>query len=112
METFHAFVMGCYQLLTTWYVAGILGGILILVAERRDARKRRVRSDDDVREVADRYRQHYGPDAEWVIADHIFAARLGGHLPYRDFLRRVAERIRAHAVTDADRVEAIEGHRD
>lgn len=90
MQPFHAIIAGIYRLVATWSVAGIMGGALILIAERWDARRRQVPSSDDVQRAADLYWQYYGPNATRVITDHIFGARLSGSRAHRDFLQRVA----------------------
>ncbi len=95
-----------YAGIATWYGAAVVGGVLILVAERLD--RRREPSDADVRRAASRYRQHYGEDAFHVIGDHMLAAGFAPDGRHRRFLRRVSAELLATAVTDEDRSRAIE----
>jgi hypothetical protein len=95
-----------YAGIATWYGAAIVGGVLILVAERLD--RRREPSDADVRQAASRYRQHYGEDAVHVIGDHMLAASFALDGRHRRFLRRVSAELLATAVADEDRSRAIE----
>lgn len=84
----------------------MVGGVLILVAERLD--RRREPSDSDVRQAASRYRQHYGEHAFHVIGDHMLAASFSPDGRHRRFLKRVSAELLATAVTDEDRSGAIE----
>ena len=95
-----------YAGIATWYGAAIVGGVLILVAERLD--RRREPSDNDVRLAASRYRQHYGEHALHVIGDHMLAASFAPDGRHRRFLKRVSAELLATAVTDEDRSRAIE----
>lgn len=95
-----------YEAIATWYGAAIVGGVLILVAERFD--RRREPSDADVRHAASRYRQHYGEHAFHVIGDHMLAASFAPDGRHRRFLKRVSTELLATAVTDEDRSRAIE----
>ena len=95
-----------YAGIATWYGAAIVGGVLILVAERFD--RRREPSDADVRQAASRYRQHYGADAFHAIGDHMLAASFAPDGRHRRFLKRVSAELLATAVTDEDRSRAIE----
>ncbi|MFT4159601.1 hypothetical protein [Shinella sp.] len=61
-----------YKILATWYAAAVVGGVLVLLAERRI--RRCEPSDDDVRHAADQYRQYYGSEAHKIIGDHMLAA--------------------------------------
>lgn len=67
MDTLSTILNWTYQAVATWYVAGIVGGVLILVAERLS--RRQEPSDADVRRAAERYRQCYGSEALAVIGD-------------------------------------------
>jgi hypothetical protein len=95
-----------YVGIATWYGAAIVGGVLILVAERFD--RRREPSDADVRRAASRYRQHYGEHAFHAIGDHMLAASFAPDGRHRRFLRLVSADLLATAVTDEDRSRAIE----
>ena len=95
-----------YVGVATWYGAAMIGGVLILAAERFD--RRREPSDSDVRRAASRYRQHYGEAAIHVIGDHIFAAAFSPDGRHRRFLKQVSAELLATAVTDEDRSRAIE----
>ena len=95
-----------YAGIATWYGAAIVGGVLILVAERFD--RRRGPSDADVRHTAARYRQHYGEQAVMVIGDHMLAASFAPDGRHRQFLKRVSAELLATAVTDEDRSSAID----
>lgn len=99
-------VSWAYGAVATWYGAAMIGGVLILAAERFD--RKREPSDSDVRRAASRYHQHYGEAAIHVIGDHIFAAAFSPDGRHRRFLRRVSAELLATAVTDDDRSRAIE----
>ncbi len=92
--------------IATWYGAAILGGVLILIAERFD--HRREPSNADVRRAATRYRQHYGEHAFHVIGDHMLAAGFAPDGRHRRFLKRVSAELLATGVSDEDRTHAIE----
>lgn len=92
--------------IATWYGAAIVGGVLILVAERLD--RKREPSDADVRRAASRYRQHYGEHVVHVIGEHMLAASFAPDGRHRRFLKRVSAELLATAVTDEDRSRAIE----
>jgi hypothetical protein len=95
-----------YKAIVTWYGAAIVGGVLILVAERLD--RRREPSDADVRRAAVRYREWYGEDAFRAIGDHMLAASFAPDGRHRRFLKRVSAELLATAVTADDRARAIE----
>jgi hypothetical protein len=95
-----------YAGIATWYGAAMVGGVLILIAERFD--RRREPSDADVRQAAARYRQNYGEHAFCVIGDHMLAASFAPDGRHRRFLNRVSAELLATAVTDEDRSRAIE----
>ncbi|MBC7102079.1 MAG: hypothetical protein H5U13_02460 [Parvibaculum sp.] len=95
-----------YAGIATWYGAAIVGGVLILIAERFD--RRREPSDADVRRAASRYRQHYGEDAFHVIGDHMLAASFAPDSRHKQFLKRVSAELLATGVSDEDRARAIE----
>lgn len=106
METLSAVMEWAYQAVATWYVAAIIGGLLIFVAERLS--RRREPSDADVRQAAARYRQHYGQRALDAINDHLLAATFAPDSRYRRFLKRVSAELLTTAVTDEDRTRAID----
>ena len=106
METLAAVTEWVYRAVATWYVAAIVSGVLILVAERLS--RRAEPSDADVKRAAERYRQWYGGDALSVIGDHILAASFAPDGRHKRFLRRVVGELQAEAVTDEDRAKAIE----
>jgi len=95
-----------YEAIATWYGAAIVGGVLILAAERFD--RRREPSDAEVRQAASRYRQHYGKHAIHAIGDHMLAASFAPDGRHQRFLKRVSTELLATAVTDEDRSRAIE----
>lgn len=95
-----------YAGIATWSGAAIVGGILILIAERFD--RRREPSEADVRRAASRYRQHYGRQAFMVIGDHMLAARFAPDGRHSRFLKRVSAELLATTVSEDDRVRAIE----
>lgn len=109
METLSAVMEWTYQAVATWYVAAIIGGLLIFAAERLS--RRREPSNTDVRLAAERYRQWYGADALSVIGDHILAAAFAPDGRHRRFLQRVSAELQADAVTDDDRTRAIDNCR-
>lgn len=95
-----------YVGIATWYGAAIVGGVLILIAERFD--RRREPSDVDVRHAASRYRRHYGEAALHAIGDHMLAASFAPDGGHRRFLKRVSAELLATAVTDEDRSRAVD----
>jgi hypothetical protein len=95
-----------YAGIATWYGAVIIGGVLILIAERFD--RRREPSDADVRLAVTLYRQHYGEEAFMVIGDHMLAASFAPDGRHRKFLKRVSAELLATSVSDDDRARAIE----
>ncbi|MFG1289471.1 hypothetical protein [Xanthobacter versatilis] len=106
METFRLILDWAYKFMATWYVAGILGGVLILIAERFDRCKEP--ADEDVRRVAELYRQYYGAYASQVVGDHMLGASFGPDGRHHAFLKRVSAELLASLATDEDRVHAIE----
>jgi hypothetical protein len=90
METFRLILDWSYKFMATWYVAGILGGVLILIAERFDRRKEP--TDEDVRRVAELYRQYYGAYASQVVGDHM-GASFGPDGRHHAFLKRVSAEL-------------------
>ena len=92
--------------LLAWLGVSVVGGLLVLAAERRD--RRREPSIADVRHAAAQYRQHYGAEAFIVIGDHMLAASFAPDGRHRQFLKRVSAELLAIAVTDEDRSRAIE----
>lgn len=96
-----------YAGIATWYVAAIIGGVLILLFERFD--RRREPSDADVQQAADRYRQWYGEQAFTVIGDHMLAASFAPDGRHKRFLKRVSAELQARFVSELDRQSAIEG---
>lgn len=95
-----------YAGIATWYGAAILGGVLIMIAERFD--RRREPSENDVRRAAASYRQHYGEQAFMVIGDHMLAASFAPDSRHKRFLKRVSAELLATSVSDDDRARAIE----
>ena len=77
-----------YKLIATWYVAAIIGGVLILAFERWD--RKREPSEADVRQAAERYRQWYGNEAMAKIGDHTLAASFAPDGRHKRFLKRVS----------------------
>jgi len=106
METLSAVMEWTYRAVATWYVAAIVGGLLIFAAERLSFRRKP--SDADVRRAAERYRQWYGNDALAVIGDHILAASFAPDSRHKRFLQHVAGELRGTAVTDEDRGKALD----
>jgi len=106
MDVFGSIIEWSYKAFATWYAAAIVGGLLIMIAERRSWRQEP--SDDDVRHAAARYRDYYGPEAHVVIGDHMLAASFAPDGRHRRFLKRVSAELLASVVTDEDRARAIE----
>lgn len=109
MDTLSATLEWTYRAVATWYVAAIVGGVLILIAER--LLRRREPSDADVRRAAERYRQWYGNDALPAIADHLVAASFAPDSRHKRFLRRVAVELQPGVISERDRKQAIEHDR-
>ncbi|GIK79779.1 MAG: hypothetical protein BroJett024_08840 [Alphaproteobacteria bacterium] len=105
METLSAVLDWTYWAVATWYVAAIIGGVLILLAERLS--RWREPSDADVKRAAERYRQWYGEEARIVVGDHILGASFTPDSAHRRFLRRVASEIAAGEIAQEDRAKAI-----
>jgi hypothetical protein len=57
-----------YDVLATWFGAAIIGGVLILIAERFSRNSEP--SDADVKRAAIHYRRYYGQHAFTVIGNH------------------------------------------
>ena len=95
-----------YRIVATWYGAAIVGGVLILIAERLSHRTEP--SDADVRRAAEQYRQWYGERAFEAIGDHMLAARFAPDSRHRSFLKRVSAELLTTAVSDDERINAIE----
>lgn len=106
MDALSETVTWIYRAFGTWYVAGMVGGVLILLAERLS--RRAEPSDADVRRAAERYRQWYGERASAVVGDHMLGARFAPDSRHRSFLKRVSAELLVMAVSDEDRARAIE----
>ena len=106
MQTLSAMMEWSYRAVAAWYVAAIVGGLLIFAAERLS--NRREPSDADVRRAAERYRQWYGNDALAVIGDHLLGASFAPDNRYKRFLKRVVHELQRGVVSESDRNEAIE----
>lgn len=106
MDILQTAITWTYTAIATWYVAGIVGGVLILIAERLSRREEP--SEAEVRQAADRYRQWYGGRALDVIGDHMLAASFAPDGRHRRFLKRVVVELQARAVSEDDRRRAIE----
>ena len=105
METFRLILDWAYKFVATWYFAGILGGVLILIAERFDRRKEP--TDEDVRREAERYRQYYGSYALQVVGDHMLGASFGPDGQHHAFLKRVSAELLAISITGENRAHSI-----
>jgi hypothetical protein len=92
--------------LATWFGAAVIGGVLILIAERFSRNSEP--SDADVKRAAIYYRQHYGEQAFIVIGDHLLAATLAPDGRHHRFLQRVSAELLANDITDEDRAGAID----
>lgn len=106
MNTLFAIIDWTMQAVAIFYGAAIVGGILILLAERLSHRSEP--SDADVKRAAERYRQWYGDRALTVIGDHMLGARFAPDSRHTHFLQRVVSELQAGAVTEEDRQRAIE----
>jgi hypothetical protein len=107
LSLFSVVLTWIYAGVATWCGAAIVGGVLILIAERFD--RRREPSDAVVRRAAARYRQHYGEAALHVIGDHILAASFAPDGRQRRFLKRVSAELLATVGDSEDyRARAIE----
>jgi hypothetical protein len=106
MDVFGTIVTWAYKALATWYVAAIVGGVLMMIADRRD--RRREPSDEDVRHAAVLYREYYGFEAHRIIGDHMLAASFTPDGRHRRYLKRVSAELLNQLVTDEDRAQAIE----
>lgn len=106
METFRLILDWAYKFMATWYVAGIIGGVLILIAERFDRRKEP--TDEQVGRVADLYRQYYGAYASQVVGDHMLGASFGPDGRHHAFLKRVSAELLNQLAFKAEREPAID----
>ncbi|UNK36633.1 hypothetical protein MNR02_08930 [Shinella sp. H4-D48] len=106
MDSFGTIFAWVYKALATWYVAAIVGGLLMFAAERRD--RRRDPTDDEVRHAAALYRDYYGADAHKIIGDHMLAASFAPDGCHRRFLKRVSAHLITQLVSDEDRERAID----
>lgn len=93
MDLLDAAMRWAHEIIATWYGAAIVGGLLVVLAERRAARSGS--SAGDIARAAAWYRQHYGERALAVIGDHILAAGSAPDGRYRRFLRSVAAELMA-----------------
>ncbi len=91
MQTLSAVMEWTYRAVATWYVAAIVGGLLIFAAERLS--RRREPSDADVRRAADCYQKWYEDRSPEVITDHILGASFSPNSRHRAFLRRVLTEV-------------------
>jgi hypothetical protein len=82
MQTFSVVMRWAYEVLAAWYVAAVVGGLMIFAAERLS---RREPSESDVKRAADRYRQCYGDAARAAISDHMVAASFAPDTRYGNF---------------------------
>ncbi|KQV34801.1 MULTISPECIES: hypothetical protein [unclassified Rhizobium] len=105
METFSTIVTWLYKGLATWYVAAIVGGLLMFAAERRD--RRREPTDDDVRHAAALYREYYGAEAHRIIGDHMNAASFAPDGRHKRFLKRVSAELLKTSVLGGDSIHTI-----
>lgn len=101
MHFFDTIIEWSYRALATWYGAAILGGVLILRAERRD--RKREPTDSEVRRAAELYRQYYGAEAFRIVGEHMLAASFSPDGRHRRFLKRVSAELVADIVTGEDR---------
>ncbi len=83
-----------YHAIATWYLAAVLGGVLIFTAER--LARRAGSSDADVKRAAKRYLDWYGSAALCVIGDHILAASFAPDSRHRQFLKRVVGELQGY----------------
>lgn len=91
MDNFETIIALAYKALATWYVAAIVGGLLMFAAERRDGR--REPTDDDVRHAAALYREYYGVEAHRIIGDHMLAASFALDGRHKRFLVRISAEL-------------------
>ena len=100
MHVFDTIIEWSYRALATWYGAAIVGGLLILLAERRD--RKREPTDSEVRRAAELYRQYYGAEAFRIIGDHMLAASFSPDGRHRLFLKRVSTELVVDIVAGED----------
>lgn len=102
MDALRWAVAGLYDVLVTWYVAGITWGLLIFAAERWGRLRELTRQD--VRRAAPMYRRHYGSEAVRAVGDHLLGSSFAQDGRHRQFLKRVsAELVRMAVVEDGRR---------
>jgi hypothetical protein len=95
LEYFATVMTLAYQALATWSGAAIIGGVLILIAERFSQNSEP--SDADVKRAAICYRQYYGEHAFIVIGDHLLAASFAPDSRHRRFLGWESDELLAGA---------------
>lgn len=105
MDVLSTLITWAYKALATWYTAAIVGGVLMVILDRRD--RRREPSHDDVRHAAALYREYYGSEAHQIIGDHMLAASFAPDGRHRRFLKRVSAELLATAITDEDRFRFV-----
>lgn len=106
VDLFAFIISWTYKVVATWYTASIIGGVLILIAERRDRGKGP--TDADVRRTAEKYREQYGEKACTIIGDHILAASFTPHGNHCRFLKRVSANLSSGAFADGNYKQSIE----
>jgi hypothetical protein len=91
MDLISTIVIWIYKLIATWYVAAIIGGVLILLVQRFSRVSEP--SEADVHLAAERYREWYGDEAMAKIGDHMLAASFAPDGQHRRFLKRVQAKL-------------------
>jgi hypothetical protein len=95
MDLISTVVMWTYKLIATWYVVAIIGGALMLIAQRFSRVSEP--SETDVHQAAERYREWYGDEAMAKIGDHMLAASFAPDGRHRRFLKRVITELQTRA---------------
>ncbi|MCP8883423.1 hypothetical protein NIM87_07935 [Devosia sp. XJ19-1] len=105
MDSFGTIIALAYKALATWYVAAIVGGLLMFAAERRD--RCREPTDYDVRHAAALYREYYGAEAHRIIGDHMLGASFAPDGRHKRFLKRVSAELLKTSALRGDSIHAI-----
>lgn len=83
-----------YQILgiiSALLLAGFAIGVVLIIIDW--LRRQPEASEEEVRHAVERYRAAYGNEAQHVLADHIYGARLARASRHRRLLQRVRDRI-------------------
>lgn len=100
MDLISTIVTWTYKLIAAWYVAAIIGGVLVLVLQKFSRTSEL--SEADVCQAAERYREWYGDEAMAKIGDHMLAASFAPDGRHRRFLKKVTTELQTRALARSE----------